>query len=137
LVSARKSESPERGKSAKDMAQSIGMNGFRLRHRAETVMLWRALWCGLMGVDPSAVLARNPELPERPSAMRRAALCLLSSIALAAAVPALAQETAPATDRSAPAADPAALTPKTRAEGDANVAPAPVSEAAPAAEAPA
>jgi hypothetical protein len=34
-----KNESPERGKSAKDMAQSIGMNGFRLRCRAEAVML--------------------------------------------------------------------------------------------------
>ena len=49
----------ENGKSAKDMAQSIGMNGFRLRCRVEAVMLASALWCGLMGVDPSTVPARN------------------------------------------------------------------------------
>jgi murein L,D-transpeptidase YcbB/YkuD len=72
--------------------------------------------------------------------MRRAALCLLSSLAFAAASPAVAQDTAqavqPAPEPSA--ADPAALTPKTRAEGDANVsapaAPAVASEPAPAVE---
>lgn len=72
--------------------------------------------------------------------MRRAALCLFSTIALAAPLPALAQDAAPATEqpaeRTPPVVDPAALTPKTRADGDANVAPAatpaPVSEAAPA-----
>ncbi len=67
--------------------------------------------------------------------MRRAAFCLFSTIALAAAVPALAQDTAPAAERAAPVVDPAALTSKVRAEGDANVAPAatpaPVTEAAP------
>ena len=116
------------------MAQSIGMNGFRLRRHAEAVMLPKALWCGLMGINPLAVPARNPETPERPSAMRRAALCLLSTIALAAALPALAQDSEPTAERVAPVVDPAALTPKTRAEGDANVAAAPagVSETVPA-----
>ena len=60
--------------------------------------------------------------------MRRAALCLFSTIALAATLPALAQDAAPATEQAAertpPVVDPAALTPKTRADGDANVAPA-------------
>jgi len=73
--------------------------------------------------------------------MRRAALCLLSTIALAAAVPALAQDTPPATapaaERTPPVVDPAVLTPKTRAEGDANVAPTPVTESVPAADTPA
>lgn len=64
--------------------------------------------------------------------MRRAALCLLSTIALAAASPVFAQDTPRAGERAAeqpaertpPVVDPAALTPKTRTEGDANVAPA-------------
>jgi murein L,D-transpeptidase YcbB/YkuD len=54
--------------------------------------------------------------------MRRAALCLLSTIALAAALPASAEDASP--ERTPAVVDPAALTPKTRAEGDANVAPA-------------
>lgn len=69
--------------------------------------------------------------------MRRATLCLLSTLVLAAAPPAVAQDAAPsATPASGSAtADPAAMTPKTRAEGDANVsAPAAATEAAPAAE---
>jgi murein L,D-transpeptidase YcbB/YkuD len=72
--------------------------------------------------------------------MRRAALCLFSTLALAAAPPAIAQDAAQATQPApAPAAaDPAALSSKTRAEGDANASePAKASEAAPAVATPA
>ncbi|MBN9267141.1 MAG: hypothetical protein BGN89_04075 [Alphaproteobacteria bacterium 64-6] len=73
--------------------------------------------------------------------MRRAALCLLSTLALAAVQPAIAQEAAQSA-QPAPgptAADPATLSSKTRSEGEANLsapaAPATASEAAPAADA--
>ena len=59
--------------------------------------------------------------------MRRAALCLLSTLALAAVPPALAQDTTPAAgqaaERTPPVANPAELASAPRAEGETNVAP--------------
>ncbi len=59
--------------------------------------------------------------------MRRAALCLLSILALAAVPPALAQDTTPAAgpsaERTPPVVNPAELISSPRAEGEANVAP--------------
>ncbi len=77
--------------------------------------------------------------------MRRAALCLLSALALGAAPPAFAQEAAPSdqhvAERPAGSAlgDPAALTSKVPSEGEANVSPssAPVAASEEPASAPA